>query len=240
MAVLDLRGIICDKTKEAVDEPFLEVFVDRGEHSSDRWSWGPVSMNDGDARSINWSRIFHERIRIELWEWDRRGSDHIGDLELTATDEWGSEQEHRIAARRAEYRLIYAVNPRRDERFVLNLVSLDCNDAQERTDEPYLVVNGVTVWGPASMRTGESRRIEGEEPIYFSGGGNAIVELWERDPARSERIGDPMRIDERLARIMAENPRENHRHRFLGDRGIPGDATYTLTYRVSRVEVPPG
>lgn len=235
MAVLDLRGIICDKTQEAVDEPYLEVFVDRGEHPSDRWSWGPVSMNDGDARSINWSRIFHERIRIELWERDRRRDDHIGDLVLDATDEWGSEQSHRIADRGAEYRLIYAVNPRRDERFVLDLVSLRCNDAQERTDEPYLVVNGATVWGPSSMRTGQSQNIVGEEPIYFSGGGNAIVELWERDPARSERIGGSLQIDERLARIYAENPRDNHRHVFHGDRGIPGNATYTLTYRVSLV-----
>ncbi len=236
MAVLDLRGIICDKTQEAVDEPYLRVFVDRGEHSSDRWGWGPVSMDDGDARSINWSRIFHERIRIELWEHDRVGrDDHIGDLSLVATDEWGSEQSHRLAGRRAIYRLIYAVNPRRDERFVLDPLSLRCNDAQERTDEPYLVANGVTVWGPASMRTGQSQDIEGEEPIYFSGGGNAIVELWERDRSRSERIGNSLRIDERLARIYAENPRENHRHVFHGDRGIPGDATYTLTYSVSRV-----
>lgn len=236
MAVLDLRGIICDKTQEAIDEPYLEVFVDRGEHPSDRWRWGPVSMNDGDARCINWSRIFHERIRIELWEHDQVGrDDHIGDLSLIATDEWGSEQNHRLAGQRAKYRLIYAVNPRRDERFVLNLVSLRCNDAQERTDEPYLIVNGCVIWGPSSMRTGQLQNIVGEEPVYFSGGGNAIVELWERDPARSERIGDPLRISERLARIYAENPREDHEHVFHGDRGIPGDATYTLTYRVSRI-----
>ena len=240
MAVLDLRGIICDKTQEAVDEPYLEVFVDRGEHPSDRWRWGPVSMNDGDARSINWTRVFRERIRVELWEHDRRRDDHIGDLVVDATDERGSEQSHRIAGRRAEYRLIYAVNPRRDERFVLDLRSLYCNDAQERTDEPYLVVNGVRVWGPASMRTRSTQVIRGEEPVYFSGGGNAIVELWERDPARSERIGGPLRIDERLARIFAENPRRDRRHIFHGDRGIPGDATYTLTYRVSRVQAPPG
>ncbi len=235
MAVLDLLGIICDKTQEAVDEPYLEVFVDGGEHHSDRWSWGPVSMNDGDARSINWSRIFHERIRIELWEHDRVGrDDHIGDLSLVATDEWGSEQSHRLTGRGAEYRLIYAVNPRRDEQFTIDLVSLHCNDAQERTDEPYLVVNGATVWGPSSMRTGQTQNITGEEPIRFSGAGNVIVELWERDPARSHRIGTTMRIDERLARIYAEDPIEDRRYFFHSDYRIPGDATYTLTYRVSR------
>ena len=232
MAVLDLRGIICEKTQEAIDEPMLEVFVDRGEHSSDRWHWGPVSMNDGDARSINWSRIFRERIRIELWERDRFRNDHIGDVAIAATDEPGGEQSHLIEGRGARYRLIFAVNPRRDERFLLDLVTLHCNDAQERTDEPYLVVNGATVWGPASMRTGETEDITEREPISFSGGGNAIVELWERDPGRSERIGNPLQIDARLARLYAHDPHENHFYRFHGDRGIPGDATYTLTYRV--------
>ncbi|MCD6209771.1 MAG: hypothetical protein OCU20_01860 [Methanophagales archaeon] len=49
-----------------------------------------------------------------------------------------------------------------------------------------------------------------------------------------------MWIDERFARILAVNPRKDRRHIFHGDRGIPGDATYTLTYRVSRVQAPPG
>jgi hypothetical protein len=235
MAVLDLRGIICDKTQEAVDEPYLEVYVDRGEHSSDRWSWGPVSMNDGDARSINWARIFHERIRVELWEHNRIGADsHIGDLSLTATETWGSETTQYLRGHGAEYRLIYALNPRRDHRFILNLVSLHCNDAQEATDEPYLVVNGSTVWGPSSMETGQTRTMEGVGPIYFSGGGTAIVELWERDAARSNRIGPALRLTERLARIFAEDPRENRSYHFHGDYRIAGDATYTLTYRVSR------
>jgi hypothetical protein len=238
MAVLDLLGIVCDKTQETIDEPLLEVYVDSGEHSSDRWRWGPVSMNNGEAKSINWSRVFREKIRIELWERDRARNDHIGDLVVEATDEWGGERSYRIAGRGAEYRLIYAVNPRRDARFFLKLVSLRCNDAQEVTDEPTLVVNGTTVWGPSSMRTGQSMSIT--EPIYFSGGGNAIVELWEHDPARSERIGSPLQIDERLASIYAETPIEFHKHVFHGDRGIPGDATYTLTYRVNRDVIPPG
>ena len=90
------------------------------------------------------------------------------------------------------------------------------------------------------MRTRSTQVIRGEEPVYFSGGGNAIVELWERDPARSERIGGPLRIDERFASIIAVNTRKDRRHIFHGDRGIPGDATYTLTYRVSCVQAPPG
>ena len=123
---------------------------------------------------------------------------------------------------------------------VLDLHGIICDKTQEAVDEPYLVVNGVRVWGPASMRTRSTQVIRGEEPVYFSGGGNAIVELWERDPARSERIGGPLRIDERFTRIIAVNPRKDRRHIFHGDRGIPGDATYTLTYRVSRVQAPPG
>ena len=123
---------------------------------------------------------------------------------------------------------------------VLDLRGIICDKTQEAVDEPYLVVNGVRVWGPASMRTRSTQVIRGEEPVYFSGGGNVIVELWEHDLARSELIGGPLQIDERFTRIFAENPRRDCRHIFHGDRGIPGDATYTLTYRVSRVQAPPG
>ena len=90
------------------------------------------------------------------------------------------------------------------------------------------------------MRTRSTQVIRGEEPVYFSGGGNVIVELWEHDPARSELIGGPLQIDEIFARILTVNPRKDRRHIFHGDGGIPGDATYTLTYRVSRVQAPPG
>lgn len=42
---------------------------------------------------------------------------------------------------------------------VLRLVSLECNDAQELTDEIELRVNGSTVWGPTKMKTGRKRDI---------------------------------------------------------------------------------
>jgi hypothetical protein len=238
MAILDLRGIICDKTQEAIDEVSLICFIDGVRIQETTWNWGPAKMNDGDARSINHSITFHERVRIELWERDRAGrDDRLGALSLNVSVEEGGEQEYRIAARGADYRLIYALNPQRAERFLLNPVSLHCNDAQERTDEPYIVVNGVTIWGPMSMRTNDTQMIEGEEPVYFTGSGNAIVELWERDAALSERVGEPFRIDHRLATRWAENPREIRTHTFRGDRRFPGDATYTLSFRVSRAEL---
>lgn len=237
MAILDLCGIICDKTQERKDEPYLKaVIIGHGRESDLEIIWGPRSMDDGDARSIDWARAFQGRIRIELWEHDQSNpDDHIGDLELDDTDERGSEQSYRIVGRRAEYRLIYALNPQRAERFVLHLRSLHCVDAQERKDEPYLVVNGEEVWGPSKMKTGQSQIIERE--VDFSG--NAIVELWERDYNRSDKIGGSLQITERQARILALNPRMYRVGLFSGDWGIP-DATYHLVYSVSREEVPPG
>lgn len=242
MAILDLRGIICDKTQERIDEAYLKAFeIVRGRERT----WGTIwerSMDDGDARSINWGRIFAVRIRIELWEHDRFGADdHIGDLELDATDERGSEQSYRIVGKRAKYRLIYAVNPQRAERVVLHLRSLHCIDAQEREDEPYLAVNGEDVWGPSKMKTGQSQIIERE--VDFSG--NAIVDLWERDRHRSDKIGGSLQIDGSIAQNFGSGggwgiARVIHSRFFKGDRGIPGDATYRLTYSVYREEVPPG
>lgn len=232
MAIFDLRGIVCDKTQEAVDEPYLRIFVD-----GDEERWGPVSMDDGESRSISFLRSFREGVRVTLWEDDSRRDDYIGDLSVAPTDVLGGERTHRIVGRGAEYRLIYAVNPPRDEEFALILDSLRCNDAQERTDEPYLVVNGDTVWGPSSMRTGQTRDIEIGEAPYFTR--NAIVELWEKDRTRSDKIGT-LEIGERLARTYAEDPTETHSHVFRRDSGIVGDARYTLTYRIRLVPIPVG
>lgn len=66
--------------------------------------WEPFRMNYGEARNINWSSPpFYRRIRVELYEHDRRKDDYIGALELNATDGWGTEQSHHIEGRRAVY-----------------------------------------------------------------------------------------------------------------------------------------
>lgn len=232
MATLILRGLICDKTREARDEPYLVEQADGGERIT---IWGPRRMNDGEARALSLSRTFFTDIRIELWEWDRIGRDnHIGNLALLMRNVPPGgigETSHRIEGSRARYRLIYeviAVSPHPDN-LILELISLRCNDAQERTDESYLIVNGESAWGPVKMKTGDTRRIGIDIPFYSF----ANIELWESDPGRSERIGSTLRADHRLVRTCEEIP--NHLHNtFNGDRGIPGDASYTLTYCVRR------
>ena len=232
MSTLILKGLICDKTREARDEPYL---VERADGADSITIWGPHRMNDGEARSLSLSRTFFTDIRIELWEWDRSGPDEaIGDLLLQMRNIPAAgirETSHSLEGSRARYRLVYevlTVDPHRDTH-ALELIAIRCNDAQERTDEPYLIVNGERAWGPVDMRTNDSQAIGIRLPFYAA----ANVELWESDAARSDRIGDPLIVDHRLMRICEETP-DPANHVFVGDRGFPGTATYTLTYCVRR------
>ena len=165
---------------------------------------------------------------------DRVNSNQIGEsLVIQDTDESVAEERHRFEGRGAKYDLVYALNPRNNERFSLILERLTCNDAQEARDETYIVVNGTTVWGPISMRTGTDRDIRIDR-INFNGDGADIIELWERDGSKSDRIGR-LRIDERLAEVYASaSVNEVQTYIFHADRNFPGDATYTLGFRVFR------
>ena len=239
MTWLHLEGIVCEKTQEAIDEPYLKVIVDEGRITHQSATWGPVIMDDGDARRIDLSKRFLETARIELWERDTVGSDDlIDDLTLSASDTRSGGRSIQLKGHHAIYTLTYAVNPVFTERFELRLVSLKCNDAQESVDQPYLMVNGATVWGPTRMRTRQIQDLSGLDPIDFSRTRNAQIMLWEHDPARSDHIGTHV-INEVDARSYATNPDEDRHWVFSRDRGIVGDATYTLTYRVSIAHVPP-
>ena len=114
--------------------------------------------------------------------------------------------------------------------FEIDLISLRCNDAQEKTDEPYLLVNGHREWGPVGMRTNSSRAI-GRHAIFNH---DVRVELRESDrrsvPHRKDdRIGT-MHISEAEVRGLIRGDRHRLTHTFHRDRGITGDASYTLEY----------
>jgi hypothetical protein len=119
----------------------------------------------------------------------------------------------------------------------MELISLQCNDAQERTDEPYLMVNGLVQWGPTSMRTGSTRRIR--QRVLFDH--DVTVELRESDsrrrtPHRRDDSIGALRLDERTVRGLIQGDRGGpFTRRFSRDRGIVGDATYTLTYELNDV-----
>jgi len=230
MSTLIVRSITCRETKEAVDEPYLLVNIDQ--HHS-RIVWGPVSMDDGESETIDEEIDFNEWVRVELWESDshrhRRYDDRIGSFIVNADDRGEAEVflPNIIAGHRhVSYSLTYEVLGE-DELPVhpgrIDLISLECNDAQERTDEVYLMVNDRQVWGPRDMVTGQLRPVD--QSVNFA---NVLrVELWERDRSHSDCFGT-LRPD-----LAAIEPGGQLSHVFRRDRGIVGDARYTLAYRIS-------
>ena len=161
---LTIHGVICEKTQEAKDEVFMSLtWGGRGPFPPAEWTWGPRSMNDGDARRIGYSQDVGQSFTIVAIEWDLRHSNEVGRFGGRDSDPMGRFEEV-LEGRGARYRIIYTLAPTNDMGIgcVLRLHMIHCNDAQERTDEPYLAANGATIWGPASMRTGADQNIDKE------------------------------------------------------------------------------
>lgn len=236
---LILHGIICEKTKEAKDEVFLSLKwnFNRGPFPPAEWTWGPMSMNDGDARRIAHSEQVVDFFEITTYEWDRKHTDEIGKLTYGVLPGGSISAmgriEHVFKGSRAQYRIIFSWLPGDSQGtdYELHLGSIKCNDAQEGADEPYLAANGATIWGPASMRTGSTQNIN--KKIKFGHDETVRIDLWEKDPGVSERIGNPLIVDSINAAPPDESP-PLQPHVFRGDRGIIGDATYTLYYGVRK------
>lgn len=130
------------------------------------------------------------------------------------------------------YRLYFYLYSYQDEPYLqqpycLELISLECENAQEWKDYPYIKVNGCKVWGPYRMRDREGennfRRI-GIEPIFIFD--VTSVMLWEQDTSsRDDLFGEfEIRIGSGF-----DFSRE-HRHTF--SYSSKGTARYTLIYRV--------
>ena len=115
-------------------------------------------------------------------------------------------------------------SPAQSQTWALNLKSLECTNAQERKDEPYIKVNGRRVWGPQTMRTGETRRIG----IRLSVDPNdkLKIELWEKDRGKDELIGSET-VTYTTKEIWGESAGYPS-FRFHRDKGISGNATYKL------------
>jgi hypothetical protein len=112
------------------------------------------------------------------------------------------------------------------EGLALNLLGLECNDAQEITDEAYIIVNGERIWS-SSMRTGYHRPV-GRTFTFHE---DNRIEVWEEDRFRDDRIGILLLTYEDAVALMRghEGP---YTHSFHRDRGIVGDATYTLHFDI--------
>lgn len=228
---LYLEGLQCEKTTrgEGKDEIYLiartlDVNPSGGVTPTEYGTIWEHQMDEGDSRAIRWGRNFSQSIQVEMWERDRVGSDeHIDTFQILADRSTvGIRNPFYFTGHGARYRLHYDLEeaPQADD-YVLHLDVLHCGDAQEREDEPYLTVNGVTVWGPGKMRTNQDAPINLDVPFH----GTAEIELWERDPYVSERF------DSRLVQPVPVSTTLT----FAADRGIVGDATYTLGIQVRHV-----
>ncbi len=109
--------------------------------------------------------------------------------------------------------------------YEIELISIRCHDAQEGKDEPYLRVNGHTEWGPTGMRTGNTRTID--RRVSFDH--DISVELRESDRGKDDHFGT-MHLSEHEVTGLIRGDRYLLQHTFQRDRGIVGDARYTLTY----------
>ncbi|MDK9706584.1 MAG: hypothetical protein OEL83_05995 [Desulforhopalus sp.] len=233
---LIVKAMTCiNTTAELTDEPYL--LFSQGSTPLGRWSAG--HMRDGDTAAINRSFVYSSgRVDIRLREADRIGrDDDLGGFGVDAASPRGTFTAYlpsEIGGRDATcYSITYDVQddhvaPRR---WTLNLVRIHCNDAQERTDGVYITVDDRVVTSSMRMGTGDTvfivlvgRTIEVGEPVK--------IDLWEADRYNSDHLGvfwlHPNALgDDDLGRDLE--------HRFDADAGIVGDASYTLTYRVTPI-----
>jgi hypothetical protein len=229
---LRVKSISCQiKSAEMFDEPYLRFLVD----GHFPWiQWGPVRMREGWTETVDRTLDFDSFVTVELWEADPSTDDYIGSFTVR-TDSRGSynvtlPQRPGLSGGRA-YGLSYEVTREESdqlEQWDLELVSLRCADAQEREDEIYITVDNRTVWGPASMRTGQTRTIGGDTVRI---GSPSIVQVWERDTIGHSELFGTLTLDPargfNFGRVLERT--------FSADRNIPGDATYVLSYRVREI-----
>ncbi|OPX66759.1 MAG: hypothetical protein A4E36_01885 [Methanoregulaceae archaeon PtaB.Bin009] len=244
-----VKSIHCVSTGpgELTEEPFFIVSRYPGNALSE--TWGPFSIRDGQTILLN--RLIENppgnTVQITLFDSDEPGhhgggphDDHLGEIRVDSSDTRGSfnaifphyEGMHGGRSRQREYIIYYdLIDDERDlpvKPYLLQLVSLHCRDAQERKDRVFITVDGERVLGPRNMKTGDILPlVSSVDPIPI--GSAATIELWEQDSNRNDKFGSftlVIRSDFNFDRPL--DPIRFHR-----DKGITGDATYNLYYRVT-------
>jgi hypothetical protein len=129
------------------------------------------------------------------------------------------------------YRLTYHVDVSEHAALPRNrieLLSLRCDNAQGTHDTVYLYVNERLVWGPADMRTHQECDL-----------GDLSADFQSSATVRLQDVRGSKWASEFTLRYGDEGYIVNRRltHYFHVDRGIIGDASYTLTYRLRRLPV---
>jgi len=251
--ILRFISITCRRTArgELTEEPYLALAIDDNpdldwiSHGGACWgSHGGTKgypMRTGESRSIDLTVEFHSQVRVELYEvdhvfgtMDHSRNDHIGGFivlpepvgrhhVVLGPDLSGTLARH--------YTITYEVAEHEDDSLVvgyLDLISLECHDAQEATDEVSIKVDDEEVWGSRTMKTRRVAPLNDVSPIPIAR--TAHIELWENDSSgRSDRFGQ----------LVVDIPEDfdfsaTHTHEFRWRRSSVDDARYTLTYRVIR------
>ena len=167
-----LVALECIKTKgETEEEPYLCVYI-----GDDLYGHlGPWDMRRGDTEWLNFT-FEGSTIRIILRERDPGvfKDEHYGGVELTdgcevECDEHGRSVFTLPPEGTTRYKLYLDSRADNDNWRVshhcLELLSLHCHDAQEKSDSVYIKVNGATVWGPQEMETGDIHRFRDMDPF---------------------------------------------------------------------------
>lgn len=257
---INLRKLECIRTRagEVTEEPYLCVRVGDTE---DWMTWGPYPMRDGETREVHTTDMVGDDITIALAEDDydptkrTSGDDRLGGIRLIDTDAdaptavdidytircspgpwvidlpWAA----RYGPRDRHYRLHFDVNELRGRPdyiwpqapYCLELLSLECVDAQEWKDYVFITVDGVKMFEPRRMRNPSTTQLGLMTPIFW----DTRINLWEEDEGNRNDLFGEFRLHIDPATFDFNHDPEPHR--FHRDKGIVGDATYVLRYRVT-------
>lgn len=231
MPTLHVVSLTCVRTQEGTDEAYLVIQPEHGPAVQT----DPRRLRDGQSVRLDQAVPFavNDHVTVQLWEQDSGNdrNDHLGSVTFNLAYQNMGEFPFHIYHRRAHYIITVEVTEgaHRPETYTVDLIRLQCRDAQQRTDHPYLKVNGEQVWGPVAMRSGEGRDINVSRTFHR----NLFVDLWEEDAGGhgSDHFGTLSLL---LSGVQAQAPGGAREYTFRVDRGIVGDATYVLTYDLHR------
>jgi hypothetical protein len=237
MPTVAFREIECLRPAEpGADEMYLSMRTDRHPGWTDVYGfWGPVSMREGDVvrlRPPGDNTVdpveFDEFACFRLREHDLSFDDTVGDIDLARPFRgFGTCEvvlpQGLFGPDHQAYRVTYdySEEPSAHPRHRIELLSLECHDAQGTSDRVSLVVNEVLMWGPQVMRTHDVFDL-GTLPFTF----HTLAEVRLRETRGEDwsraftLVPGEYRINTRLT------------HEFTADSDITGDAHYTLTYRM--------
>lgn len=238
MVTVRLVALECIDTKvEKTEEVYLCIFINQ-EFFEEKNNYGePYKMKQGQTVFLSGTYTGnHIGITLSEEEWGK--DDRYGTIEIVEDEE----------VENADYvggaRYILDLPPQGKTRYKLHidvlsddgepripwynleLISIRCNDAQQYADHVYLKVNGAMVWGPRRMRTGHTLSLTDVRPVPIPH--ITSVQFWEEDEKhRDDFFGELMlRIGDDADFV------HDQQFTFSRDRGIVGDARYTLTYRL--------